>query len=386
MNNNQAEHYYIQSNKYSTHERQTKRGRVYDVFFRIVTLDGHEKQKKLSGFRTKTEAKQGYLDFVQKYCEHAKGKAIRNTQSDTETSTEDMTVGALAQIYLASQLNQNKNATVYEKRLIFKNILLPRFETVDIRELTKPYLLKWQDELWSSINPKTSEYFSYRYLSKVRTFMSTFLSWCAERYGTINYLLQIKKPKRRVAPTKMLFWTRAEFDRFIKVVDEPLYHALFMTMFFTGRRKGEIFALSPSDVDISSKCILFTKSLTRKTLTDAKYEITSTKAEKDGKTPICDTLLHELEQFTPGQSFYFGGDKPLAANTVTRAFDKYSAIAGVKRIRIHDLRHSFVSMIIHLGAPMTVVADLIGDTLEQVMKTYAHLYEEDKLNIIAKIG
>ena len=32
-----------------------------------------------------------------------------------------------------------------------------------------------------------------------------------------------------------------------------------------------------------------------------------------------------------------------------------------------------------------IVADLIGDTVEQVMKTYGHLYQEDKLNIIAKI-
>ena len=68
-----------------------------------------------------------------------------------------------------------------------------------------------------------------------------------------------------------------------------------------------------------------------------------------------------------------------------RAFNRYCELAQVKQIRIHDLRHSFVSMLIHLGANLTVVADLIGDTLQQVTKTYAHLYEEDKLKIIAKI-
>lgn len=52
---------------------------------------------------------------------------------------------------------------------------------------------------------------------------------------------------------------------------------------------------------------------------------------------------------------------------------------------MHDLRHSFVSMLIHLGANFMVVADLIGDTLEQVTKTYAHMYEEDKQNIISLI-
>ena len=83
--------------------------------------------------------------------------------------------------------------------------------------------------------------------------------------------------------------------------------------------------------------------------------------------------------------FYFGGEKPLAATTVARVFNKYIEQAGVKRIRIHDLRHSFVSMLIHLGANFMVVADLISDTVEQVLKTYGHLYQEDMTNILSKI-
>ncbi|MFQ9738883.1 MAG: hypothetical protein ACLR06_15010 [Christensenellaceae bacterium] len=55
-------------------------------------------------------------------------------------------------------------------------------------------------------------------------------------------------------------------------------------------------------------------------------------------------------------------------------------------IRIHDLRHSYVSMLIHLGANLMVVADLIGDTVEQVTKTYGHMYETDKRAIVEKLG
>ena len=82
---------------------------------------------------------------------------------------------------------------------------------------------------------------------------------------------------------------------------------------------------------------------------------------------------------------FFGGNAPLTDNTIRRAFNKYCEIANVKQIRIHDLRHSFVSLLIHLGGNLSVVADLIGDTLPVVTKTYAHLYEEDKEKIIAKI-
>ena len=182
----------------------------------------------------------------------------------------------------------------------------------------------------------------------------------------------------------MQFWTRKEFETFIKVVDNQMYRTLFSMLFYTGRRKGEVLSLSPDDIKTNG--IKFNKSLTRKTLDDSAYKITSTKTEQVATTPICKPLKAELQNYTvPNGPFFFGGDTPLTDNTIRRAFNKYADIAGVKQIRIHDLRHSFVSMLIHLGANLTVVADLIGDTLAQVTKTYAHLYEEDKQKILSKI-
>lgn len=377
--------YYILSTKYSLQERQTKKnGKLYDVVFRIMDKEGNISQKKLSGFSTKTLAKQAYTEFVTANCELAKNNPTI-MKKRAEKGKETVTVEILAKNYLQAVRNQIKNSTIYEKEKIFDLIIIPRFGSYQLKQLTKQELYKWQDELWSSKNPRTNDYYSYKYLSKIRTYMSAFLSWCAERNeGFTNYLLQIKKPKRRTPKTEMQFWTREEFDKFILVVDSPIYHTFFSVLFFTGRRKGEVLALSPDDVMQDS--IKFNKSLTRKTISDSTYEITSTKTEKVASTPICEPLKKELQGYTvPEGNFYFGGNVPLTDNTLRRAFNKYAEKAGVKQIRIHDLRHSFVSMLIHLGANLTVVADLIGDTLAQVTKTYAHLYEEDKTKIIKKI-
>ncbi len=63
------EKYYISSTKYSLQERQTKKhGKVYDVVFRIVTMEGDEKQKKLSGFQSKSDAKAAYTQFITDNC------------------------------------------------------------------------------------------------------------------------------------------------------------------------------------------------------------------------------------------------------------------------------------------------------------------------------
>lgn len=372
--------FYISSTKCSIHERKTKKhGTVYDVVFRVITLDGREQQKKLSGYASKSLAKKAHLEFISTKCEVMKNNPIKKKNPDKQI----VLIGDLVREYLASLSNQNKESSIYDKQNIYCLFILPKYDKTKIQDLTKEELYRWQDELWTTRNPRTKEYYSYNYLIKVRTHFNALLNWCESRYGFKNYLPEVTKPKRRTPKSNMEIWTRNEFDQFISVVDDPMYHTLFTLMFFTGRRKGELFALTPND--IKSDSIIINKSLTRKTIDGSSYKITSTKADKKQEIPICPVVQTELQNYNGNQPFFFGGQIPLAENTVTRAFQRYCHIAGVKVIRIHDLRHSFVSMLIHRGANFMVVADLIGDTVEQITKTYAHLYESDKKKIISEI-
>ena len=102
---------------------------------------------------------------------------------------------------------------------------------------------------------------------------------------------------------------------------------------------------------------------------------------------MCKPVQDIIKTYTPPKEgkFYFSGKQPLAASTVARYFKRYTEKANLPEIRIHDLRHSFVSMLIHLGANFAVVADLISDTIEQVTKTYGHLYIEDREKVISLI-
>ncbi|MDE7406439.1 MAG: site-specific integrase [Clostridiales bacterium] len=379
--NTTPERYYISSNKFSTHERQTKRGRVYDIVFRIVTMEGVEKQKKLSGFKTKGDAKQAYLDFVQEYCELAKRKAVRKPVEVDATS--EQTVADVVPLYLAALGNQNKDSSIYDKKNNYNKYIIPQLGSEPIKNLTRERLYRWQDELWSMRNPKTNQYYSHAYLTKIRTSLSALLTWLSDRYGIENNLSKLRKPRRRTPKTKMKFWTVEEFNQFIATVDNPVYRTFFSMMFYTGRRKGEIIALQADDV--SESTILFDKTYSRKTLDDTPYSITSTKNEQRDYSQICAPLKQALAEYTPQSPFYFGGDHPIHENTIAHAFDRYVAKSGVKQIRVYDLRHSFVSMCVHLGANIFVIADLINDTPEQVLKTYGHLYAADKQAIIDKI-
>lgn len=298
---------------------------------------------------------------------------------------DTLTVEELIPIYLSSMVNQNKESVIYDKKFIFNRFLVPTLGKMKVVDITKEIAYQWQDALWATKSKKGEQnYLSSKYLVKIRQMITVLFDFAEERYGITNVLRGVKMPKKRQSKPVMKFWTKEEFQKFIKVVDDPMYHALFSTLFYTGRRKGEVLALMTGDLGITH--IRFNKAISIRTLDGSPYKITSTKADKCYTTPICITLWDELTSYPAQHPFVFGGEKPVSYETLRRKFAEYTQKAGVKPIRIHDLRHSFVSMCIHLGANYAVVADLIGDTVEQVMKTYGHMYETDKERIIDLIG
>lgn len=377
-----SERYYISSTKYSLQERQTKRGKVYDVVFRVIDVSGTTVKKKLCGYTTKTLAKQGYADFITEHCEYLKNGFTTRKNAILESKTIPV-VENLIREYLSTLFNQNKESSILDKKRMYDLYILPKCGKEKITALDKLYLKKWQDEIWSMRMPKTNAPYSYKYLCNIRINFSAFLTWVEETYGYKNQLKKVKKPKNIQPKKQMQIWTRKDFDKFIAVVDKPLYKCLFTMMFFTGRRKGEIIALQAENIHADK--IVFDRTYSRKTLERNSYTITATKNMKIGITPICETLQKALKEYQGDSPFFFGGKHPIHENSIANHFKRYCERAGVKQIRLHDLRHSFVSMCIHLGATVPVVAELIGDTQQQIMKTYSHLYESDKESIIKRI-
>ncbi len=373
------EKYYILSTKYAIRERNTKRnGKTFDVRFHVITMDGEYKEKQLCGYSSKTLAKQGFADFIAKHCIPANQNPIERKNTKIEPTVKEM-----IQKYIVTLGNQNKESSIYDKIKIYDQWIIPSLGDKKMKDLTIDYLYQWQDNLWNSKNPRTGKYYSYKYLEKIRTHLGSFLSWSAKRYNTSNNLRLLDKPRKTTAPTEKEIWTRKEFDDFINHVDDPMYHCLFTMMFFTGRRKGEIFALTPDD--ITEKGIRWNKTVTRKTLDGTPWKVTSTKQSSSQIQPIAAPLAAELEKYKGQSPFFFGGARPLAENTVTRKLDHYIAISGQKRLKNHEMRHSYVSMLIHLGANYKLVAELIGDTPEQVIRTYGHEWNQDKIAIVNSI-
>lgn len=72
--------------------------------------------------------------------------------------------------------------------------------------------------------------------------------------------------------------------------------------------------------------------------------------------------------------------------TIRKRLSNYIAIAKVSKITPHGFRHSYVSLLISLGCSTKTVAELIGDTELQVIKTYSHIYKGNKKKAISMLN
>lgn len=218
--------------------------------------------------------------------------------------------------------------------------------------------------------------------------MQAFLSWCEEVYDILNQFKMVRKPKRKEFKKEMDFWELDEFQRFQETVDDIAWKTFFMSLFYSGCRVGEVLALSDHDVIKGNGYYYFNinKGITRKTArTEDKYLVTAPKTNTSNRkiqlpavmTQQIDNYFEFKKQNGLAPNFFFGGNNPIPQRTYQRYFDRYTTMAGLKHIRIHDLRHSHASMLIHLNVPITVVSKRLGhSSVKMTLERYSHCYSE----------
>ncbi len=358
---------------YNIQPRETKKGTVYDVFFYVVTPEGR-KHKRLCGYKTKTLAKKAYTDFMANYI-----AVPVKYNSKSQVSFEDA-----FNSYLGAIQYNVKESTMYEITHIFKLHIWNDFGDKSIDSIRRQDIIQWLDTLWGkTYNGKP---YSQKTLMKVFSFFSSFYTWCVEHYCIENALKGVKTPKRRDNKEPRQIWTEHEFTHFIDSIDDLRYKALFTTLYYSGCRIGELQALRICDYD--GKQLYVHSTFSQKTLDGTPYRITETKNYKSRNVPLPQKALNVLNEWLnqknkASNDFIFGVTNPPSRHAIQVKMESTITKSGVKRIRIHDLRHSYVSLLMAQGVNFGVIAALIGDTLDQVVKTYAHHVEADKYKAVA---
>lgn len=174
---------------------------------------------------------------------------------------------------------------------------------------------------------------------------------------------------------EMQFWTKDEYLRFSEaVMDKPLSFHAFELLYWTGIRCGELLALTPSDFMLESSRLRINKSYQSLHGVDT---VTDPKTPKSVRTIVMPAFLRdemadfiELRDDVAPDERLFAVTKHFLAHEMERG----CKASGVKRIRIHDIRHSHVSLLIEMGFSALAIAERMGHEAVDITYRYAHLF------------
>ena len=220
-------------------------------------------------------------------------------------------------------------------------------------------------------------------------------------YNPIVLSGRFKRKVDEVDPNrgKLRYITYEQFCQFIKVVDNPMWHCFFTTLYLTGMRQGEIIALTWNDIDFNGNIILVTKTVSFVT-EDKKYKITATKTSLNREIIMSKKLKEELLKYKnkvkaygdfKNTWFVFGNGAILNTGTIYDIKDRYFKIANLEPITIHEFRHSHVSLCINefikSGSNdstkfFLMMSQRMGHSLRVMQEVYMHLFPSTQDKIV----
>ena len=341
--------------------KDEKTGKWFAKFY-YTNWQGIKKQKWKRGFATKKEALGFERDFLEK-----------------QSANPDMTFQNLYEIYMEDTAARLKQSTLLTKKAVLQTHILPFFGSKPINEIKASDVRRWQAKLMSSPNN-----YSQTYLKKINTELNSIINYAKRFYDLNTNPCGKAGTIGKAKAEEMDYWTYDEYIAFREgVKDKSLSYICFEVLYWTGMREGELLALSPADIDLDNKTISINRTYQR---IEGKDVFTSPKTRKSKrKIPIPDFLCQELSDYI--QSRYMP-DADERLFPVTKSYLSHEMIRGckntdVKKIRIHDIRHSHASLLINQGCDALMLADRLGhEKVSTTLNTYSHLFPHKQQELV----
>ena len=341
--------------------KDEKTGKWFAKFY-YTNWQGIKKQKWKRGFATKKEALGFERDFLEK-----------------QSANPDMTFQNLYEIYMEDMAARLKQSTLLTKKTVLQTHILPFFGNKPINEIKASDVRRWQAKLMSSPNN-----YSQTYLKKINTELNSIINYAKRFYDLNTNPCGKAGTIGKAKAEEMDYWTYDEYIAFREgVKDKSLSYICFEVLYWTGMREGELLALSPADIDLDNKTISINRTYQR---IEGKDVFTSPKTRKSKrKIPIPDFLCQELSDYIQSR-YMLDADERLFP--VTKSYLSHEMIrgcknTGVKKIRIHDIRHSHASLLINQGCDALMLADRLGhEKVSTTLNTYSHLFPHKQQELV----
>lgn len=299
-----------------------------------------------------------------------------------------MTVAELVENYLDYVRPRVRWSTYDTKALILNQKVKPYFGRMLVGEVRPLDVIRWQGWL-DSLRQKNGKPYSATFIREVNSQLSALFNYAEDQLGLDS------NPTKKVGKSgsskseEMQIWTKEEYGKFLDAVsNKNLSFYAFEILYWTGIREGELLALTPRDFNLSAGTLSINKSYSRR---DGQDIIGPPKTKKSYRTIVLsDFLIDEVRMWFEYADF--DEDErifPVTKHYLWNEMERGCAKSGVKRIRVHDLRHSHVSMLIDMGFSAVAIANRLGHDSEHITFRYAHLFpgaQDDMANSLQEIN
>ena len=338
------------------------------VLTRYLDWKGERKQKCKRGFETRKEAVEWERTFQQQ-----------------NAADMDMTFEAFTELYTKDMKPRLKENTWLTKENIIQKKILPYFGKRKISEITTKDVIAWQNELLAYRDEKRKPY-SATYLKTLHNQLSAIFNHAVRFYELRSNPAAKAGNMGSEERKEMLFWTKAEYLKFADaMMDKPLSYYAFEMLYWCGIREGELLALTPGDFDFEKQTVSISKSYQRIKGQDVVTDPKTAKSNRIIQMPAF--LCEEMEDYIKSLYAAEPTDRifPVTKSYLHREMDRGAKAAGVKRIRIHDLRHSHISLLIDMGFTALAIADRVGHESIDITYRYAHLFPTRQAEMADKL-
>ena len=341
------------------------------------------------GFKTKKEA----LDVEQ----HIRVVELREKQFDFLVTT-DMLFNILEEEDLQ---NNRKISYISTQKNNYERHIKPYFKDTNLNKLSYEHIFEFREHLKTKCKKQNSNStLSPNTVNKIMILLKKIFD-TGVRKSLIDKNPVDNLRKLPISKPIISFWSVEEFNEFRKLIteDEISYDLFFTIAFFTGMRMGEILALNWYDVNLITSTIHVTKTAyfvnnvnhinSTKTRAGTRLITINNKLTamlRDWKEKQLD-LLKEFTTDTESLQIIQSTPIAITKNMVDKKFKQIlSRNNNLKKIRIHDLRHSHASLLINQGEDYLVVKERLGHaSITTTIDTYSHLYPSKQKDLANKL-
>ncbi|KGJ49728.1 integrase [Clostridium sp. NCR] len=350
-----------------------KRNKNYNVYIEYIDETGKTKQKSQGKYITKKDAEKHLIE-------------LKNSLNNNKfVVSKDITLVDRCREYMADELKGFSNNTLTVRDSMIKTTISPFFKDIKLKDITPAILQEYANTVYKNHTQASARH----RLSFVKAVLNE-----AYRLKEINDNPThfIKTPGKSLKSNRKVaqVYDRDEVKLIINSIEGEQIELPILLMLTLGLRAGEAVALRWRDVDFENNIIHVRQNLVYTPGESISFKSPKTEGSERSLSAPAELMDKLKDANVKYDKYNMAGIleyedliclnsvlKPQVPRVLISNWYRFLDKNNIRRIRLHDLRHTHATMLLLAGTDMKTVSNRLGHTdIKITMNRYSHVLEE----------